>query len=561
MGTIALENSTSSIENTNKTKVTINSSVIRNSDGGIMESVDKTYAKLGDIVTYSFLIVNGENVAAQNIVFTDKIPDGLEFITNSVIVNGTLINNTNPISGIPLGTALSNQNIILSFKCNVIDIPNQSKVENFGSISYQVRMNPNMPPINEIANSNKSKVDIVSAYLVIKMQSVPQSAVVGDNILYELKITNYGNAVAENIVVTDTLAESLEFADGSVTIDGESKQSETPIRGIGIERIGIGRTAIVTYNAVLLNASKSGVINTAFADYYFKVDPEKPTKQGESKSNVNKLIAEVADLTVTKVANTRNASIGDMITYTVTITNRGTVNANNIIFVDNLPSSLRLVDRSFILNDQTINSVDIRVGVNIGSLKPRETCIIQYKVKLLSIECGGIVTNQAFTIFKFKSSWDSEVREKITKPVSSAPIIIASPTFKQLSVDEVFKIPCQKPDIKDISEVAVDIAIKNYHVIKTSTGISNQNQRLTGNKLIITGTITQNIEYTALVEDQSVHFAQFSKGFTTYIILAEDYIEGKAIQVDAVTEDISYRRMNERKIFVNVTFIINANTL
>lgn len=60
------------------------------------KSVDKAYATIGDVLNYTVVLNNIENILLTNIVFTDTIPTGTTFVTGSVTINGTSQTTYNP---------------------------------------------------------------------------------------------------------------------------------------------------------------------------------------------------------------------------------------------------------------------------------------------------------------------------------------------------------------------------------------------------------------------------------------------------------------------------------
>ena len=46
-----------------------------------IKSVDKTFATIGDTISYTITLNNPGNVTSQNIIFTDILPDGTTFIS------------------------------------------------------------------------------------------------------------------------------------------------------------------------------------------------------------------------------------------------------------------------------------------------------------------------------------------------------------------------------------------------------------------------------------------------------------------------------------------------
>ena len=88
-------------------------------DPSVTKSVDKATASIGEILTYSINITNNSELEMSNVVFSDTVPVGSNYITNSFTVNGTSVTPT------VTGTTLS---------YNISSIP----AANSANISFQV---------------------------------------------------------------------------------------------------------------------------------------------------------------------------------------------------------------------------------------------------------------------------------------------------------------------------------------------------------------------------------------------------------------------------------------
>lgn len=88
-------------------------------DPSVTKSVDKPTASIGEVLTYSIGIENNSELEMSNVVFSDNIPVGSNYITNSFTVNGTSVTPT------VTGTTLS---------YNISSIPASSSA----NISFQV---------------------------------------------------------------------------------------------------------------------------------------------------------------------------------------------------------------------------------------------------------------------------------------------------------------------------------------------------------------------------------------------------------------------------------------
>lgn len=85
------------------------------------------------------------------------------------------------------------------------------------------------------------------------------------------------------------------------------------------------------------------------------------------------------------------------------------------------------------------------------------------------------------------------------------------PYFTEIVINHNLIIPCQKPDIEMITNVTKNFKIDDVEVLDVDLG------DVQGKKLIIAGTLTLGIEYSAAVPSQEVHFAHFTIPFKAII--------------------------------------------
>lgn len=89
------------------------------------------------------------------------------------------------------------------------------------------------------------------------------------------------------------------------------------------------------------------------------------------------------------------------------------------------------------------------------------------------------------------------------------PVISAADRFKQFTAEDLVTLPTAKPDIEQINTVMVEANVDSFRTIATPVGL----------KVIVDGTITQKIIYTANNPDQPVHSAHFILPYCTFIDL------------------------------------------
>ena len=93
--------------------------------------------------------------------------------------------------------------------------------------------------------------------------------------------------------------------------------------------------------------------------------------------------------TITKAVDKLTASIGDILTYTVTITNISLSAVNNLPFTDAIPAGASFVNNSFTVNGAAVTPTLTSNTLNytIPSIPALGAAILQFQVK---VEGGAI---------------------------------------------------------------------------------------------------------------------------------------------------------------------------
>lgn len=136
----------------------------------------------------------------------------------------------------------------------------------------------------------------------------------------------------------------------------------------------------------------------------------------------------------------------------------------------------------------------------------------------------------------------------------------ANPFWTQIFIPETLEVPTQKPDIEQINAVNVKVTILRQKIVVTPTSVIHnaEGKFVTGKKLIIEGCITQTVNYTADVGDQSVHSAHFSVPFSAYIVIPGTTPENAQFRIVTCVEDLFIKNFTKRNIFKNVTLLLQA---
>ncbi|NER34464.1 MAG: DUF11 domain-containing protein [Oscillatoria sp. SIO1A7] len=154
---------------------------------------------------------------------------------------------------------------------------------------------------------------------------------VGDIITYTIAVTNDGPDTATGVQVSEPLASGLTFQSSSESQG--SYDSGTGTWTVGTLANGASATLTVTVRV----DSASPITNTATASAD-QTDPD-PT---DNQSSVT-VPDQNADLQLTKTVDNFNPSVGEQVTYTITLRNNGPGTATNVRVTEQLPAGLTFV--------------------------------------------------------------------------------------------------------------------------------------------------------------------------------------------------------------------------
>lgn len=387
--------------------------------------------------------------------------------------------------------------------------------------------------------------------------------IVGDILVYSILINNIsgisiGNTKYGGVVITDILSPEVEFIPETVTVNGVPKEGMSIIEGVDLGEIDVGKQKEVKFQVKIISDNSKIIYNHASVTYG-AIDYDGNLITGMKNSNIVHVEIEKADIVVKKSISNDRVSLNDEIECIVSIKNVGTLEAINVIFKDELPEQVAVIPKSFYINDEVVNSVNICRGVYIGDISVGEVKTIRYKLKVEGCQHNGFIITRAKGEFGyvFPNGMMGKKVSEITDE-SSAYLNINLCNFNQINIDGYLSISHAKPNIDEINKISAKIEIVNSHVIRTYRDTSNEGKTLSGYKLIVNGKINKCIEYTACDEESSVHSEFYSEPFSSYIILEENYKIGTRIEVEGIVEQISFKKINRRCLFNYISLLLTA---
>lgn len=300
-------------------------------DLGIKKTTSNVEPNVGQTVTYTVSLFNLGTSAATNVEVTDTLPGNVAFVSATPSV-GTFDATTKVWSIPTVPTANGVANPLTLTIVATATAPGRSF--NTVTITKSDVWDP-----NDRNNTAKTPTDPQEADLVVSKTVDNPTPNVGDDVTFTVTLENLGPNTAQSVVVNDLLPQGLQYV-------SHTASTGSYVPGSGIWTVGSqasGTTHTLTMVAKVLAPSSGPVLprtNTATATSP-TTDPN-PGNNTDDKTVTPKQ----ADLAVEKVVSDRTPKVGDTITFTITVSNKGPDTATNVVVNDRLPVGLTYVSHS-----------------------------------------------------------------------------------------------------------------------------------------------------------------------------------------------------------------------
>ena len=410
---------------------------------------------------------------------------------------------------------------------------------------------------NEDITSNYS-TDNNLPYIEVNKTSNKNSIVENEEVVYSIEICNRGATPIKNLILMDKLCPSMKFIKGSVLINNNPLLDFTPITGIPLGNLNPNECILVQYSSSLVKRPDDGKIKTiATATYEFICCNDNYGKHGICTSNEHILRGETCYVLLQGHIDKKIANLNDIVTYTLTINNKGTLDIANLKFYSSLPDNMSLISNSFKLNSTMINVENMSYGVSLGNLKSNNTIALEFKAIVTCACPNGTMQTDCHVKFTYKNNELSPEQIGYSS-IETFNITAISPNFKEIFLDNMLYIPNNRPNLEEVVDITAQVEIYNYRIVKTLKGISNENKTLTGYKAIITGLLKIFLEYTSKTNTNKVYSTSYESRFSTFLILPEEYIEGTPLEVNSFVEGIYHNIINNRNVFSTASLHVDA---
>ena len=313
-------------------------------------------AVVGESFVYPIRVSNPGQVAANSVVLTDTLPDGIAYVDSTPKAD---------VSGQKLSWSLGT--IRASGARSVAVTVKGTRTGTFENVTDVVA-----------ADGLKDRASAVTRIIqpaLTLTKTAPAEALLCDQIQYSIIVKNTGDAPAKNVVIVD------EFPEGLTMLDGRKKAEFI----IGTLQPGQSKAGRAT-----MKASKTGTYNNEAV----------VTGDGGLRATASsKTVVTVPKLSVTKVAP-QTRFVGRAINYKITVANSGDAAAKNTVLVETLPSNATLVSVS---NGGQASGG--KVTWQLGTIAPNGSKTVTVSMK--STALGDARSSAVATAYCSKASGDA----------------------------------------------------------------------------------------------------------------------------------------------------------
>ncbi len=282
---------------------------------------DSVVAGSGNFLTYILSVTNDGPSEATDVEVTDQLPEGVTFVTASE----TSCNEDDGTVTCSLSSLARDEMVMITIIVTV-DSATTGTIVNTATVTS--------PLVDRHLIDNTATTSTIidtRADLSLSKTDSPDPVLLASPLSYTLEVTNGGPSDATGVVVTDTLPNNVTFSSASA---GCSHAGGAVTCTLGsLVKGGMSSATLVVIPTATGSITNSAEVGSNVTDTYTTNNRAEATTQVNPK----------ADLSLKMVDSPDPVVAGNIMTYTVTITNNGPSTATGVELTDSLPTEVNLI--------------------------------------------------------------------------------------------------------------------------------------------------------------------------------------------------------------------------
>ena len=325
-------------------------------DLSLTKSINTSQPNVGQEVTFTLTVRNDGPSSASGVVVTDTLPAGVTLV-RSTPSRGSFNTTTGTwtVGSLNLGQS-ETIDLVARVDQVLIDAVNRAEVTSAGQPDID-----STPANNVAAEDDQASVTFSTPVADLSLTKVVSNETpnVGDVVTFTVVLQNDGPDNATGVSVTDLLPAGLQFNSNSLSAGDYSPTSGSWNLGT----LASGQSATLSINATVLTQGTK--VNVARVNTSDQADPDSSAGNNieteDDQASVS-LTPPVIDLSVTKSAAPLQPSVGDEVTFTVSVSNAGPSDATGVVLTDTLPPGVTFISSNPAVGNFNFASGDWTLG-------------------------------------------------------------------------------------------------------------------------------------------------------------------------------------------------------
>lgn len=374
-------------------------------------------AFLEDTLQYTVRLTNKGDLALQHINLLLHLPPELQYEHQLIMDHIQLTDDL--CSGYTISNLAPHDTVALQFTAKVLNTSDASAVHTTIFASYSYALNGEVKTSKNL--SAQCALNICIPNIEFTTQFDKQTISLGETFSYTLTAINRSAFLIESITLKDFLPDDVHVID--IYCDNKPIPNKLDM-GLSLDKLAPLHTTKVTIRLKLLSMPATKQLAFPSTIGIFTLSPAKfaPPKLIYLETSPAPLPITDAALHLHKSISTEEAAVGEVITYTITLTNSGTIVLSQVTLRDLLCPELKFVADSIILDDRPLLHTSLMSGVVIETLLPNQSKTLRFDCLILD-RGQGILENTCSAYYTYKPHHSTSIRSGSTSS-NMCPLMI-----------------------------------------------------------------------------------------------------------------------------------------
>jgi len=286
----------------------------------------------------------------------------------------------------------------------------------------------------DLTNNSKSAQITVTRESNLSINQVAETAIAGQQLTYEIGVTNDGSSQATNVVLTNTLPAAIEYIFASPANLCSYSIAQHELR-CDLGNVANGETITVTVAGMIDSGTTTELVNEAIVN-----SPATDLDVNDNSSILNTPVATQADLSLIGVAAPNPVAAGGYLTYTLIAVNNGSSDGRNVVITAVLPTEVTI--ESITPEQGSCSTAGNVVTCNLGGMvsyaqaqvevvtlvpASQQTALV-YSASIVADELDTVMDNNSLNAFN-ALKFEADVSIQINAPATIASTEVTSYTI------------------------------------------------------------------------------------------------------------------------------------